>query len=105
MKARFIHNGAPIDYIPTTDVAAGSVVVHGDLVGITKLNIKANSLGALHVVGVYDVEKGNLAFALGAKVYWSTTTNSVTATATDTLLGIAVQEAVVGDEFVRVRIN
>ena len=38
-KAQFIHDGEVIDYTPTADVAAGNVVVLGDLVGVTKRDI------------------------------------------------------------------
>ena len=56
-SADFIHEGAAVDYTPTEDLVAGSVVVQGDLVGITKHDIKANKLGSIAVVGVFDVVK------------------------------------------------
>ncbi len=105
MKARFLHDGAAIDYVPTVDIAAGSIVVHEDLIGIAKLDMKANVLGALHVVGVYEVQKGSLAFTLGEKVYWSEATQSLTKTTTDKWLGIAVSDTASDEELVRVRIG
>jgi len=45
--AQFIHDGKSIDYTPTADVAAGDVVVQNDLLGVAKLDIAANALGAL----------------------------------------------------------
>ena len=71
--AQFIHDGDSIDYTPGADVAAGAVVVQGDLVGVAKLAIAANTLGALAVKGVYDVPKtAGVGEAIGAglKVYW-----------------------------------
>ena len=73
MTATFIHRGDAIDYTPETAVSAGDVVVQNDLVGVAKLDIKANALGALHVSGVFDFPKAtgtNTAIAAGAKVYW-----------------------------------
>jgi len=73
MTARFIQNGNSIDYTPGADVSAGDVVVQGDLVGITKLDIASGALGALAVTGVFDVPKTTgvgEAIAAGAKVYW-----------------------------------
>jgi len=32
-QAVFVHEGQTIDYTPTADIAAGEVVVQGDLVG------------------------------------------------------------------------
>ncbi len=73
MTARFIHDGSSIDYTPAADVTAGDVVVQGDLIGIAKLDIAADALGALAVTGVFDVPKTagvGEAIAAGAKVYW-----------------------------------
>jgi len=73
MTARFIQNGNSIDYTPGADVSAGDVVVQGDLLGITKLDIAAGALGALAVTGVFDVPKTagvGEAIAAGVKVYW-----------------------------------
>ena len=71
--AIFIHDGNSIDYTPGADVSAGDVVVQADLVGIAKLDIAANALGALAVTGVFDVPKAagsGEAIAAGAEVYW-----------------------------------
>ena len=69
----YVQEGAAIDYTPGADVAAGAVVVQGDLVGVTKRAIPANTLGALHVEGVFDVPKatgGSTAIGAGLDVYW-----------------------------------
>ena len=106
MQARFIHDGKSVDFFPATDVPAGSVVILGSLVGITKLDVKSNTLGAVAVVGVYDVEKTNVAVPLGSKVYWDATAKKANLTATgNTLLGVAVLEATADDAVVRVRIG
>ena len=73
MTARFIHDGNSIDHTPSTDVAAGAVIVQGDLIGIAKVPIPANTRGALAVTGVFDVPKAvgvGEAIAPGVKVYW-----------------------------------
>ena len=89
-----------------SDIPAGNVVIKDKLVGITKLDIKANVLGALHVVGVYDIEKSNVAIPLGSNVYWDTTVKKAVIAATgNTLLGVAVQEATADDAVVRVRLG
>ena len=106
MHARFIHDGKSIDFLSETDVPAGTVIVEGDLVGVTKLDIQAGRLGALAVVGVYDVVKGDAAITLGTKVYWDTTAKQAVTTATgNKLLGLAVLPAEVADSTVRVRIG
>ena len=106
MQARFIHDGNAIDFFSETDIPAGSVVIKDKLVGITKLDIKANVLGALHVVGVYDIEKSNVAIPLGSNVYWDATAKkAVIAVSGNTLIGVAVLDAALDTETVRVRLN
>ena len=106
MEARFVHDGKAIDYTPTADVAAGTVVVLGDRVGVSIVDIAANVLGALQVVGVFDFEKDNTVIPLYGKVYWNATTKKATLTATgNTLLGIALDDTIAADSIVRVRLN
>lgn len=71
-KARFYHDGKSIDYTPSGDLAAGDVVVQGELVGITPIPIRAGHLGALAVSGVFAVTKaaGDGGIAVGVPVYW-----------------------------------
>jgi len=69
---QFIHDGKAIDHTPSSAVSAGDVVVQGDLIGVAKLDIAANVLGALAVDGVFDLPKatgGGTAITAGAKVY------------------------------------
>lgn len=76
-EARYVQNGDAVDFIPDADVPAGTIVVLGDLVGVTKLDCKAGELGALATVGVFEVAKGDgvaLAFPYGKAVYWNAAT-------------------------------
>ncbi|HBT76706.1 MAG TPA: hypothetical protein DEB39_07225, partial [Planctomycetaceae bacterium] len=94
MQARFIHDGKSVDFFPAADVAAGTVIVEGDLVGVTKLDIPAGRLGALAVVGVFDIAKNDAAITLGAKIYWDAAAKQAVTTATgNKQLGIAIQAA------------
>lgn len=109
--ATFIHEGRSIDYTPGSDVAAGDVVVQGELVGIAKLDIKANTLGALAVAGVFDIAKatgGGTAITAGALVYWDAGAEQATTSAgagANKLLGKTVAAAADGDATVRVRLS
>jgi len=106
-QAIFRHDGGSIDYTPGADVAAGDVIVQGELVGVAKLDIKANTLGALAVAGVFDFAKatgGGTAITAGASVYWDDTNNVATTTATgNKLIGKCVKAAADADATVRVR--
>ena len=76
MLAQFVQEGSDIDHVPAADVAAGSVVVQGDLVGVAQRDIKAGELGTLTVgEAVFDLPKATTAgsaIPAGAKVYWDT---------------------------------
>ena len=106
MKARFIYDGKAIDYTPAENVAAGDVVIIDNLVGVAHLDIPANTLGALHLQGIYDVEKAAGSIAAGAKVFWIVADKKATATeGANKFLGIAVTAAAANDATVRVKIG
>ena len=109
--ATFVHDGAAVDYTPGSDVAAGDVVVQGDLVGVAKQPIAADALGALAVSGVFDFPKTagvGEAIDAGAKVYWDVG-DSVAKTDDESgankLIGKTVAAAGDDDTTVRVRLS
>ena len=107
--ATFIHNGVAIDYTPTVNVPAGAVIVQGELIGMTRTPIAANTLGSLAVEGVFDIAKATgtgTAIAAGANCYWNATTSQATTVATgNKLLGKCIQAAADADAIVRVRLS
>ena len=108
--AQFIHDGKSIDYTPGADVAAGGVVVQGELIGIAKTPIAANALGALAVVGVFDLPKasGDGGIAAGAEVYWDEAeqvTKTDAEAGANKKLGKAIAAAGDTDTTVRVRLS
>ena len=106
MKARYIQRGESIDYTPAADVAAGDIVKIGRIVGIAKLDIKAGELGALAVVGVYEIATGGAAVDPGDLVCVDPATGSVCAesAAGAIRLGHAVTKAEPTDTTVHVRL-
>jgi predicted RecA/RadA family phage recombinase len=109
--AVFAHDGNAIDYRPSSDVAAGDVIVQGDLVGVARTPIVANTPGSLAVAGIFDFPKAagtGTAIAAGAKTYWDATDKKATTddeTATNKLLGKTVKAAADADTTVRVRLS
>ena len=87
MLARYVQKGDAIDYRPAEAVAAGDVVIIADLIGIARLDIEANTLGSLAVVGVFDVVKADGAIP------------------SDHYLGKAIAAAEAADDTVRVLLN
>ena len=105
--AQFVQEGDSLDYTPGSDVAAGTVVVQNDLIGVAVRPIPANTLGSLVVEGVVDFPKstaGGSAIAAGITVYWNAGAQQATATAGgNKLLGKVVRAAADADTTVRVR--
>lgn len=110
-KATFIHDGGAIDHTPTGALAAGDVVVQGDLVGIARTPIVANALGSLAVTGVFDLPKATApgsAIGAGLKVYWDEAEQVAKTDAeagANKLLGKTIRQADDGDTTVRVRLE
>lgn len=105
MIACYVQDGKAVDYRPSAAVAAGDVVVEGALVGVAPLDIAAGELGAIARSGVYDVSKGNKAFAVGAVAYWDATLKQVVDVTTKPRLGVVVREASASDPTVRVSLG
>jgi predicted RecA/RadA family phage recombinase len=76
-----IAEGRSVDYTPSSDVAAGQVVVQGSMVGVAATPIPANTKGALAVEGLFSFKKkSGDTFAAGGPVYWDDTANEATTT-------------------------
>lgn len=108
---KFIHEGAAIDYTPGADASAGTVVVQADLVGLTRVDLKANQLGSLAVTGVFDFPKAGgagSAIPAGTLTYWDAANTVATknaAAGVNKLIGKAVKTTVDADAIVRVRLQ
>ena len=106
MLARYVQKGDSIDYRPTAAVAAGSVIVIADLVGVARLDIEAHTLGSLAVVGVFDIVKAAGQIPAGSTVYWDAGAKQATlVSGSNHYLGKAIAESADGDETVRVLLN
>lgn len=106
MTAIYDYKGYILDFTPTADMEAGDVGFIGSIAGVASHPIAANELGALGITGVYTVKTASATtFALGAKVYYSTSSKLATTSTSDKLLGTAVKACVAGDEVVAVLFN
>ena len=105
------HEGQAIDYTPTVAVAAGDVIVQGDLVGVARVDIPADALGALAVAGVFDFPKAagvGEAITVGSTVYWDAGAQQATtdsAAGANKELGKTVAAAGDNDAAVAVRLS
>ena len=101
--------GGYLDYTPGSAVAAGDVVVQGELVGIATKEIAANVKGALAVEGVFDFPKdtgSGDAITAGALCYWDAGNEVATTTAsTHKLIGKSVAAAAASGATVRIKMD
>jgi predicted RecA/RadA family phage recombinase len=109
MGVNRISEGVTIPYTPSSAVAAGAVVVQGDLVGIAVHDLEANKLGNLDVDGHFEFDKatgGGTALTVGATVFWDATNSRVSATASvGKKAGVVTQAAATTDATVRVKLT
>ncbi len=71
--ADYLRSGDSIAHTPVADVAAGSVIVQGELIGISRRNLVANQPGQLHIAGAFRVPKatgGGTAAVVGSDIWW-----------------------------------
>lgn len=106
--AIYRHEGDQIDYTPVADTPAGTIVDLGTWVGIALRDIPANTLGALAVEGVFEVNKyTGEAIAYGAPVYYDAGTTTATGTIgySEAVMGNCVLDALAGDATVWVKLR
>jgi len=102
-------NTATVDYTAGGAVAAGEVIVQGDLLGVAHSAGVSGDVLSLLVDGVFKVAKitsggaDSGAFIAGEAVWWDDSANNVTdAAAGLKLFGITAEAAVAGDTTVTV---
>ncbi|MBQ2452344.1 MAG: DUF2190 family protein, partial [Bacteroidales bacterium] len=71
MKAMYLQKSDGMDFIAPRDILSGEVLCFGNIVGIVKLATKAGRLGTLYLNGIYDIDKGKEAIAMGSEVFWN----------------------------------
>ena len=109
--AQFVQQGNSIDHTPAGAITAGDVVVQGDLIGIAKVDCIADQIGALAVVGVFDIAKATgvgTGIAVGTKIYWDVADQEAKAddeAGANKYLGKTIVAAGDDDTTVRVRLE
>ncbi len=106
MFAKYVQKGDSIDYRPTEFTNAGDVIVIADLIGIARLDIQAETLGSLALVGVFDIVKTTGEIPVGSTVYWDSGAKKATlVSGSNQYLGKAIASSSSNDETVRVLLN
>lgn len=91
---------------PAGGVLSGNGVLIGALFGVAATDASEGDDVPLQITGVVDLPKANGILGLGVRVYWDAAAGNVTATDTgNTLIGVTVSAAAIGDALARVRLN
>jgi predicted RecA/RadA family phage recombinase len=104
--ASYLQGDCLLDYTPSAAVAAGDVVLLGDLLTVAPVAIAANKLGAVAIDGVFELPKASGAISQGVIVYWDATNLNITTTAgSNKRAGKAAYAQASGDATVKVLLN
>lgn len=108
-QTAFVQEGRQIEFTPAVNVAAGQVVVAGDLVGVAIGPVSANTPGTLSVEGVFDFPKqvgAGTAITFGTILYWDSVNQRATATAAgNKVIGKCTRAAGDSSALVRIRLS
>ena len=107
MNARYWQRGETLDYTATEAVTNGQVVSLGNRIGVAGNDIAESATGALHVTGVYVMDKkASEKITMGTPVYYDTTADEITATEKGNVpAGYAAADAEASDATVLVNIG
>jgi len=81
MSARYWQRGETLDFVAEEDVKSGQVVSLNTRIGVAGTDIPTGETGAVHVVGVFEFDKGTGAIGLGADCYYDMDADLITTTA------------------------
>jgi len=78
-KTTYVKPGVSIPYTPSSDVAAGDVLLVNDKLVVSKQDIPANTLGTVEGEGVFDFPKtAATVYDQFKKVYWDAADDEAT---------------------------
>lgn len=103
----YIQPGHVMDYENTAaaaeDIASGAVVAFTDRIGVAAVDINAGDIGAVSVVGVFELPKGNANLVQGQAVFWKS--GKIGTDNTGVPAGYVFDSAPAADETVSVKIG
>ena len=108
MATNYLQKGDVLDYLNDNegDIASGQVVVLGKRIGVALTDITANTVGAIQMVGVFNVAKAAEEFSIGLPLYWKASSQQLTKIVTgNTLAGFAFAAARAEDVTIALKLN
>ena len=106
-NAAYHQRGETLDYTNsgTNAIEAGDILTIGKRIGVASTLIQPKAMGAVDVVGVFNMPKTSTnAITMGTPVYFDGTGITETAS-TNVLAGYAVADAAAGAKEILVKIN
>ena len=105
----FVQRGDVVSLIAPYVLLAGAGALVGAIFGVAQNNVANGAEGQFALTGVFDLPRTTGAgtdWTQGTKIYWDNAAKTVTKTAAgNTLIGVALTAAAVGDATGRVRLN
>jgi len=108
MAKNYLQQGDVLDYLNDNEAAivSGAVVVIGKRVSVALTDIAPETVGAIQVVGVFNLPKAAEVVAMGTPLYWKASPQHLTKTATgNTLAGFACASTTAADKTIAIKIN
>lgn len=104
---KYIQPGEAIDYLNTGDnLKAGQVVKLAERCGIAMADIAQNAVGAVAVVGVFELPKDtNKTFEVGATAYYKDDVGITSDKSGNTAIGFVVEKVSATDTTAKIKIG
>ncbi|MCP4243943.1 MAG: DUF2190 family protein [bacterium] len=88
----FIAHGDTVPFVASGDVSSGAGVMQGALFGVAAGDVADGETGEMKTTGCFSLPKvGSQAWAIGARIYWTSGGNATTAASGNTLIGVALE--------------
>jgi predicted RecA/RadA family phage recombinase len=107
MAKNYVSDGVGVYYKNAGEAAikSGDLVVMGNIVGVSLVDIDVNTQGTVNIVGVWTLPKDTAtALTIGQAVYWDATNKKCVSTG-DTYAGVAIYDALATDPTAAIKIN
>ena len=108
MATNYLQKGDVLDYLNDSEdeIVSGDVVLLGKRLGVALTDIAYKSVGAIQVVGVFNLAKAAEDVTMGMPLYWKESQQQLTKTATGNILaGFACINTTAADTTVAIKIN
>ncbi len=108
MAKNYLQKGDVLDYLNNSeeDIVSGEVILIGKRLSVALTDIVPDSVGAISVVGVFNLAKAAEEFSIGTPLYWKESQQHLTKTATGNILaGFACANTTAADTTIAIKIN